>query len=49
MVNKEGKVIGEGHNYLPKEGLPWDRDAENEADTKYLYGETTYLIQWYEN
>ena len=38
VVNKEGKVIGEGHNYLPREGLPWNRKAEKEEDTKYPYG-----------
>ena len=41
MVDKEGNVIGEGYNYLPKDGLPWDRDAEKEEDNKYLYGKTT--------
>ena len=41
VVNKKGTVIGEGHNYLPREGLPWDRKAKREEDTKYPYGEKT--------
>ena len=40
VVSPEGKIIGEGYNYLPREDLTWDRVADKEEDTKYPYGES---------
>lgn len=42
IVNSEKKIVGIGYNGMPNgcsdEELPWDREAENELDTKYPYG-----------
>ncbi|ELU15543.1 hypothetical protein CAPTEDRAFT_150280 [Capitella teleta] len=41
VVNSENKIVGTGYNGMPigcsDDNLPWDRKAENELDTKYLY------------
>ncbi len=42
VVVKNGEVIGEGFNYLPKPGLPLEREAENEEDTKYPYSKQQF-------
>ncbi len=43
VVDKDGTVIGESYNYLPKEGLPIEREAEKEEDTKYPYSKKMYI------
>lgn len=39
IVNEERRIVGIGYNGFPKgcsdDDLPWDREADNELDTKY--------------
>ncbi|MCM2326022.1 MAG: dCMP deaminase family protein [Candidatus Woesearchaeota archaeon] len=41
IVNDKKRIIGIGYNGFPKgcsdEELPWDREADNQNDTKYPY------------
>ena len=43
IVNEENKIVGIGYNGMPNgcsdDVLPWRREAEDELDTKYPYGE----------
>lgn len=42
IVNGDKKIVGIGYNGMPNgcsdDILPWDREADNELDTKYPYG-----------
>ncbi|XP_053191758.1 deoxycytidylate deaminase-like [Scomber japonicus] len=40
IVNQDNKIVGTGHNQMPKGGedmLPWERTGDDELKTKYLY------------
>lgn len=41
IVNSDQRIVGIGYNGFPRgcndDELPWDREAENELDTKYPY------------
>jgi hypothetical protein len=41
IVNEEKRIVGIGYNGFPKgcsdDDLPWNREGENELDTKYPY------------
>ncbi|KAK8799706.1 hypothetical protein WA158_006254 [Blastocystis sp. Blastoise] len=41
IVNEENKIVGIGYNGFPNgcgdDQLPWEREADNELDTKYMY------------
>lgn len=41
IVNKDKRIVGIGYNGFPKgcsdDDLPWNREGENELDTKYPY------------
>ena len=42
-MNQDNKIVGIGYNGMPNgcddDFLPWARTADNNLDTKYLYGE----------
>ena len=37
-MSPENEIIGEGHNFLPREDLSWNNEADKEEDTKYAVG-----------
>ena len=47
-MNAEHKIVGIGYNGMPNncsdDELPWQREAEDRLDTKYLYGESSHVV-----
>ena len=42
IVNEDKKIVGVGYNGMPTgcsdDQFPWNKNAESELDTKYMYG-----------
>lgn len=48
IVNKEKKIVGTGYNGMPHgcsdDDFPWSKEAASNLDTKFFYGEFSYLF-----